>query len=88
MKTVFAAAVAVSLASSVGFASQAQAKGCIRGAIAGGIAGHAVKHTWSGALAGCLAARHYYKQKRLQQLRERQGYGGPRQIPVGQGAYR
>jgi len=72
MNKVFAAAVALSLLP-IGFASEAQAKGCIRGAIAGGIAGHAVKHTWSGALAGCIAGRHYYKQKRLQQ----NGYNRP-----------
>jgi len=80
MNKAFAAAVALSLAAPLGFASPAQAKGCIRGAIAGGIAGHAVKHTWSGALAGCIAARHYYKQKRLQQG----GYNrpAPQQLPA------
>jgi hypothetical protein len=86
MKKVFAAAVAVSLAASVGLASQAQAKGCIRGAIAGGIAGHAVHHTWTGAAAGCLAARHYYKEKRLreqQQMRQ----NGPQPTSQGQGGY-
>jgi len=67
MNRFFAVAV-ISLAASVGLASQAQAKGCIRGAIAGGIAGHyAGHHAVAGAIGGCIAARHYYKQKRLQQ---------------------
>jgi len=69
MKTKFAVAlVAVALILSLGLAGAAQAKGCIRGAIAGGIAGHyAGHHTWTGAAAGCIAGRHYYKQKRLEQ---------------------
>jgi hypothetical protein len=70
MNTKFVAAliVTISLATGLGFSGGAQAKGCIRGAIAGGIAGHyAGHHTWTGAAAGCIAGRHYYKQKRLQQ---------------------
>jgi hypothetical protein len=86
MKKIFVAALAVSLAGSVGLAAQAQAKGCIRGAIAGGIAGHAVHHTWTGAAAGCLASRHYYKQKRLREQQQMQG--APAQVPQGQGDYR
>ena len=86
MKKIFAAAVAVSLAGSVGLASQAQAKGCIRGAVAGGVAGHAVHHTWTGAVAGRLAARHYYKQKRLREQQQMQG--APAQVPQGQAGSR
>ena len=69
MNTKFAATImAMSLAMSLGISGGAQAKGCIRGAIAGGIAGHyAGHHTWTGAAAGCIAGRHYYKQKRLEQ---------------------
>ena len=72
MNTKFAAFVmAMSLAMSLGISGEAQAKGCIRGAIAGGIAGHyAGHHTWTGAAAGCIAGRHYYKQKRLEQQQQ------------------
>ncbi|SDA22822.1 hypothetical protein [Sphingomonas sp. NFR15] len=53
----------------VASASPAQAKGCIRGAAAGGVAGHYVGkgHAVMGAVAGCVAAHHYYaKQARAQ----------------------
>jgi hypothetical protein len=61
-----AALLAISLLSSVAAPTAAEAKGCIRGAIAGGVAGHMVHHTWTGAAAGCLAARHFYKEKARQ----------------------
>ncbi|MDF0486582.1 hypothetical protein PX554_00440 [Sphingomonas sp. H39-1-10] len=53
----------------VASASPALAKGCIRGAAAGGVAGHYVGkgHAVMGAVAGCVAAHHYYaKQARAQ----------------------
>jgi hypothetical protein len=69
MNRSFAVAVAAfALASSLGLSNAAQAKGCIRGAIAGGVAGHyAGHHAVVGAVGGCIAARHYYKQKAMQQ---------------------
>jgi hypothetical protein len=48
-------------------APSAEAKGCIRGAVAGGVAGHMFHHGVIGAAAGCVAARHYYKEKALRQ---------------------
>ncbi len=66
MNTKFAAfVIAMSLAMSLGISGGAQAKGCIRGAIAGGVAGHYAgrHHLVTGAAAGCIAARHYYKQE-------------------------
>ena len=45
-----------------------QAKGCLRGAAAGAVVGHyAGHHAVVGAVGGCIAARHYYKQKARQQ---------------------
>jgi hypothetical protein len=83
MKKMFAAALAVSLGvSCLGLASQAQAKGCIRGAIAGGVAGHyAGHHAVVGAIGGCIAARHYYKQKSLQQQQPVNQGQGPQGAP-------
>jgi uncharacterized protein YcfJ len=50
-----------------------EAKGCVRGAVAGGVVGHyAGHHAVIGAVGGCVAARHYYKQKAAQQARARQ----------------
>jgi uncharacterized protein YcfJ len=84
MKTQFASAlVAISLASSLGLSGAAQAKGCIRGAIAGGVAGHyAGHHGVTGAVAGCLAARHFYKQKAQQETLRKQQQLNPPPQPV------
>jgi len=57
-------------------ASPALAKGCIRGAAAGGVAGHYVGkgHAVMGAVAGCVAAHHYYaKQARAQKAARTHG---------------
>jgi hypothetical protein len=77
------ALVAFSLAAAPGATSPAQAKGCIRGAIAGGVAGHMVHHTWTGAAAGCLAARHYYKQKERQTQQPAPARESPLEHPAG-----
>jgi hypothetical protein len=71
MNTKIAAMImAMSLATSLGFSGGAQAKGCIKGAVTGGVAGLYAGHTWTGAAAGCIAGRHYYKQKRSQEQRQ------------------
>ena len=54
MRTIVLGTIAVL---SIGFAGQAEAKGCIKGAIVGGIAGHYAGHGVVGAMGGCVAGR-------------------------------
>ena len=63
----------VCAAAVVSFApAEVYAKGCVRGAVAGGVVGHyAGHHAVIGAVGGCIAARHYYKQKARQQALDR-----------------
>lgn len=55
--------LATALFATVGLASEAQAKGCIKGAIVGGAAGSVVKHGKAGAVVGCIAGHHRAKVK-------------------------
>ena len=56
--------ILLAVPASLGMASPALGKGCIRGALAGAVAGHyAHHHAIAGAAAGCAAGHYYYKHK-------------------------
>ena len=50
-------------ATALGFAADANAKGCIKGAIVGGVAGHMMGHGKAGAAAGCAMGHHSASKK-------------------------
>jgi len=51
--------------SSVSFAAQVQAAGCLKGAVVGGVAGHYVGkgHAVLGAAGGCIVGHHMAAKK-------------------------
>jgi len=65
------------LVTSLAFASQAQAAGCVSGAIVGGVAGHMVGHGKVGAVAGCVAGHE--KAKKDEDAKKRAAQSQPAQ---------
>ena len=70
--------MSVLVMSSVVFAANAQAEGCLKGAAVGGVAGHFVGrgHAFLGAAGGCLVGRHMAAKKHEQAAQQARQYNG------------